>query len=176
MRSVDVVLPASMCAIIPMLRVSSSLNTLAIIPLKTLFSVFSSLAAALGSGRPLQRPLLKLNYWLLRLTTPDLHASPKATNLTLALTYRTPPLLTSDSAQTPCSLPPCDAHLPSSSSLRPANWRRQSTHPPACRSSCGPRVPANIAAASESPATASGKGLLPPAPGSLRRPLAGSSL
>src|ERR1700676_13758 len=82
MRSVDVVLPASMCAIIPMLRVSSSLNTLAIIPFKTLFSVFSSLAAALGSERPLQRPLLKFDYWLLRLTTPDLHASPKATSLT----------------------------------------------------------------------------------------------
>src|SRR6516165_2573678 len=31
MRSVDVVLPASMCAMIPMLRVSSSLNALAII-------------------------------------------------------------------------------------------------------------------------------------------------
>src|SRR6267142_5752970 len=32
MRSVDVVLPASMCAIIPILRVSSSLNTRPIVP------------------------------------------------------------------------------------------------------------------------------------------------
>src|SRR5260221_971843 len=32
MRSVDVVFPASMCAIIPMLRVSSSLNTRPIVP------------------------------------------------------------------------------------------------------------------------------------------------
>src|SRR5260370_2809576 len=32
MRSVDVVLPASMCAMIPMLRVSSSLNALPIAP------------------------------------------------------------------------------------------------------------------------------------------------
>src|ERR1700723_1990008 len=38
MRSVDVVLPASMCAIIPMLRVSSSLNARAIVPRETLFS------------------------------------------------------------------------------------------------------------------------------------------
>src|SRR5580765_4521252 len=38
MRSVDVVFPASMCAIIPMLRVSSSLNTRAMVPGLTFFS------------------------------------------------------------------------------------------------------------------------------------------
>src|SRR5205807_8911909 len=32
MRSVDVVLPASMCAMIPILRVSSSLNALPMVP------------------------------------------------------------------------------------------------------------------------------------------------
>src|SRR5712692_10218252 len=38
MRSVDVVFPASMCAIIPMLRVSSSLNALPIVPEAAFFS------------------------------------------------------------------------------------------------------------------------------------------
>src|ERR1700756_2472747 len=38
MRSVDVVFPASMCAIIPMLRVSSSLNALPIVPGTAFFS------------------------------------------------------------------------------------------------------------------------------------------
>src|SRR5260370_3932499 len=38
MRSVDVVFPASMCAIIPMLRVSSSLNALPIVPETAFFS------------------------------------------------------------------------------------------------------------------------------------------
>src|SRR4029077_10941736 len=37
-RSVDVVFPASMCAMIPMLRVSSSLNTLPIVPETAFFS------------------------------------------------------------------------------------------------------------------------------------------
>src|ERR1700682_2851727 len=38
MRSVDVVFPASMCAMIPMLRVSSSLNTLPMVPETAFFS------------------------------------------------------------------------------------------------------------------------------------------
>src|SRR5260370_35138741 len=38
MRSVDVVFPASMCAMIPMLRVSSSLNALPIVPEAAFFS------------------------------------------------------------------------------------------------------------------------------------------
>src|SRR6266849_7639199 len=38
MRSVDVVFPASMCAMIPMLRVSSSLNALPIVPETAFFS------------------------------------------------------------------------------------------------------------------------------------------
>src|SRR6266571_1485139 len=38
MRSVDVVFPASMCAMIPMLRVSSSLNTRPMFPETSLFS------------------------------------------------------------------------------------------------------------------------------------------
>src|SRR5712691_2217532 len=38
MRSVDVVFPASMCAMIPMLRVSSSLNALPIAPETAFFS------------------------------------------------------------------------------------------------------------------------------------------
>src|SRR5207245_4085518 len=38
MRSVDVVFPASMCAMIPMLRVSSSLNALPIAPVTAFFS------------------------------------------------------------------------------------------------------------------------------------------
>src|SRR5260370_1148723 len=38
MRSVDVVFPASICAMIPMLRVSSSLNALPIVPEAAFFS------------------------------------------------------------------------------------------------------------------------------------------
>src|ERR1700739_2312950 len=38
MRSVDVVFPASMCAMIPMLRVSSSLNALPMVPETAFFS------------------------------------------------------------------------------------------------------------------------------------------
>src|SRR5260370_1016336 len=85
-------------------------------------------------------------------------------------------LFTSDSARTPCSLPPCGLRLPSSSSLRRAHSLRQSTHPRACPPSFCPRVPANTAAASESPVIACGTDSLPPEPGSSRRQRDASSL
>src|SRR5881398_1486909 len=78
-------------------------------------------------------------------------------------------VLTSGSVRTPCWLPPCGAHLPSSSWLRRAHWLRRSAHRPACRPWSCPRGPANTAAATESPATASETDLLPPAPGSSHR-------
>src|SRR5205814_7966523 len=125
MRSVDVVFPASMCAMIPMLRVSSSLHARGIICFRN------------------------------------------------PLVYETP---TTDNARTPCSLPPCDAHLLSSSWPRRAHSPHRSIHPRACLPWSCPRAPANTAAASESPATACGTGLLPPEPGSSRHPRAASLL
>src|SRR5579863_8046319 len=53
MRSVDVVLPASMCAIIPMLRVSSSLNARLIVPGTALFSPVRVATASVTSTSPL---------------------------------------------------------------------------------------------------------------------------
>src|SRR5215467_2020307 len=64
MRSVDVVLPASMCAMIPMLRVSSSLNARPIVPVAFLspgriatasltippIPILKSLPAVMGEG------------------------------------------------------------------------------------------------------------------------------
>src|SRR6202158_4153261 len=84
--------------------------------------------------------------------------------------------LTSDNARMPCSLPPCGARLPSSSSPRRAHSPHRSTHPQACPPSSCPRAPANTGAANESPAIAAGTGLLPQEPGSSRRPRAASSL
>src|SRR5712664_2878000 len=90
--------------------------------------------------------------------------------------FLTSALFTSDNARTPCSLPPCDARLPSSSSLRRARSPRQSTHPRACPPWSYPRVPANTAAASELRAIACGTDSLPPEPGSSRRQRDASSL
>src|SRR5229473_4562471 len=57
-RSVDVVFPASMCAIIPMLRVSSSLNALPIVPKTAFFSPVRVATASLTKPPfPYQRPL-----------------------------------------------------------------------------------------------------------------------
>src|ERR1700730_16960861 len=50
MRSVDVVFPASMCAMIPMLRVSSSLNARGIVPLKKILSSAKRLPAIVREG------------------------------------------------------------------------------------------------------------------------------
>src|SRR6266576_6864847 len=70
--------PASMCAMIPMFRVSSSLNARPMLP-----------AAFLSPGR---------------IATASLTMAPILVSF----------FLTSDSGRTPCWLPPCDAHLPSS--------------------------------------------------------------
>src|SRR6266446_6901994 len=59
MRSVDVVFPASMCAIIPMLRVSSSLNTLPMAPETAFFSPARVATASLTTTtNPLPAPFL----------------------------------------------------------------------------------------------------------------------
>src|ERR1043166_8987496 len=50
MRSVDVVFPASMCAMIPMLRVSSSLNALPIVGCTAFFSPARVATASLTPG------------------------------------------------------------------------------------------------------------------------------
>src|SRR2546425_11436444 len=49
MRSVDVVFPASICAMIPMLRVSSSLNALPMVPETALLSPVRVATASLTS-------------------------------------------------------------------------------------------------------------------------------
>src|ERR1700676_209815 len=76
--------------------------------------------------------------------------------------------VTSDSARKLCWLQPCDAHLLFSSWRRRERSKRRSTRQPTCRSSSYPNVPANTAAASEWPAIAAGKDLLPQEPGSSR--------
>src|SRR5712671_6447458 len=85
-------------------------------------------------------------------------------------------IFTNDNGRKPCWLQPCGAHLPSSSLRRRARWPRRSTHPPAGRPWSCRHVHANIAKASEWPATACGTDSLPLEPDSLRRPRDGSLL
>src|SRR6267378_2324963 len=85
-------------------------------------------------------------------------------------------IFTNDSAQKPCWLQPCGAHLPSSSLRRRARLPRRSIHPPAGRPWSCRHVHANIAKASEWPTTACGTDSLPLELDSLRRPRGASSL
>src|ERR1700688_1117790 len=151
MRSVDVVFPASMCAMIPMLRVSSSLNALLTCPCSDCFADTcfpdSGFAVACFVDSCCVR-----SFTVTIQPSIQLHAT-----------------VTSDSARKPCWLRPCDAHLLFSSWPRRERSKRRSTRQPTYRSSSCPSVPANTATTSEWPATAAGTDLLPQEPGSSRR-------
>src|SRR5260370_1848131 len=59
MRSVDVVFPASMCAMIPMLRVSSSLNALPMVPETAFFSPARVATASLTTATHPLPPVMR---------------------------------------------------------------------------------------------------------------------
>src|SRR6202040_1700931 len=150
MRSVDVVFPASMCAIIPMLRVSSSLNALLMCPCSACFA--DTCFPDSGFADPCFGGSCCVKFFTVTIQPSiQLHVA-----------------LTSDSARKPCWLQPCDAHLLFSSWRRHESSKRRSTHQPTCRSSSCQNVRANTATTSESPATAGGKDSLPQEPGSSR--------
>src|ERR1700688_3442297 len=158
MRSVDVVFPASICAIIPMLRVSSSLNALLMCPCSACFAD----TCFPDSG----------------FADPCFVDSCCARSLTVTIqpSIQLHATVTSDSARKPCWLRPCDAHLLFSSWRRRERSKRRSTRQPTYRSWSCPSVPANTATTSEWPAIAGGKDLPPREPGNSRRLHAASLL
>src|ERR1700692_1799604 len=158
MRSVDVVFPASMCAIIPMLRVSSSLNALPMCPCS------ACLADTCFPDSGFADPCF-VDCCCVKSFTGTIQPS-----------FHCHVTLTSDNARKPCWLRPYDAHLLFSSWRRRERSKRRSTRQPTYRSWSCPSVPANTATTSEWPAIAGGKDLLPREPGSSHHRHAGSLL
>ena len=154
MRSVDVVLPASMCAMIPMLRVCSSLNARAIFLRNSLFLAaicyclnhnFNLLTTTASSNRRFHRQIL--NAQLPAIVREGLVRFRHAVHVFFLLHRSAAPI--------------GGVHQ---------FFRQLVDHRLAAR------VRANTAAASESPATAAGTDSLPPAPDSSRRQRAATSL
>src|ERR1700722_11081383 len=151
MRSVDVVFPASICAIIPMLRVSSSLNALPMCPCSACFTDTCFPESGFADPCFVDSCCVKSFTVTIQPSIQLLHA------------------VTSDNARKPCWLRPCDAHLLFSSWPRRERSKRRSTRQPICRSWSCPSVPANTATTTESPTIAGEKDLLRLEPDSSHR-------
>src|ERR1041385_8692759 len=83
---------------------------------------------------------------------------------------------TSDSARTPCWLPPSGERLPSFKPPPRAHFPHKSIHPKACPPSFCRHARANTVKSSESPVIAAGTDSLPPEPDSSPLPHAAFSL